>query len=288
MRFFFKIFYSLIILIDNLSYKIIKRNFLLDFVESIRNNSISYLNINGSNYKFYTPNIITKFRIRTFYEKEPETLNWISNFDKKEPFTFMDIGSNVGIYSIYNCIINKNSNVLSIEPSMQNLSILSRNISLNNFQEKINILPIGLTNKKKGFFLMQETSLYEGGALNSFGEKFDFEGNDITNKIMNSYSTFGMSLDELINEFNINIPKYIKIDVDGIEHLILDGARDLLSNNKLKSVLVEINENFIDQTQKVNEIMKNTGFKLREKKQGEQSVKGTVFEKSYNCIFDRD
>ena len=44
---------------------------------------------------------------------------------------------------------------------------------------------------------MQETSLYEGGALNSFGEKFDFEGNDITNKIMNSYSTFGMSLDEL-------------------------------------------------------------------------------------------
>ena len=81
---------------------------------------------------------------------------------------------------------------------------------------------------------------------------------------------------------------YIKIDVDGIEHLILDGARDLLSNNKLKSVLVEINENFIDQTQKVNEIMKNAGFKLREKKQVEQSVKGTVFEKSYNCIFDRN
>ena len=96
-------------------------------------------------------------------------------------------------------------------------------------------------------------------------KKFDFEGNDIANKVMNSYSTFGMSLDELINEFNINIPKYIKIDVDGIEHLILDGARDLLSNNKLKSVLVEINENFIDQTQKVNEIMKNAGFKLREK-----------------------
>ena len=50
---------------------------------------------------------------------------------------------------------------------------------------------------------------------------------------------------------------------------------------------LSINENFIDQTQKVNEIMKNTGFKLREKKQVEQSVKGTVFEKSYNCIFDR-
>ena len=231
---------------------------MLDFVESIRNKSISHLEINGSKYKFYAKHI-TKFRIRTFYEKEPETLNWISNFDKKETFTFMDIGSNVGIYSIYNCIIHKNSNVLSIEPSMQNLSILSRNISLNNFQDKINILPIGLTNKKKGF-LMQETSLYEGGALNSFGEKFDFEGNDIANKVMNSYSTFGMSLDELINEFNINIPKYIKIDVDGIEHLILDGARDLLSNNKLKSVLVEINENFIYQTQKVNEIMKNAGL----------------------------
>lgn len=288
MHFFLKIFSSLLINLDNLFYLIIKRNLLLDFVESIRTKSLSYLNVNGSKYTFYTPNIITKFRIRTFYEKEPETLNWIANFDNSEPFTFMDIGSNVGIYSIYNCIINKNSSVLSIEPSMQNLSILSRNINLNNFQERINILPIGLTNKKKGFFLMQETSLYEGGALNSFGEKFDFEGKDITKKIMNSYSTFGMSLDELIKDFNIDIPKYVKIDVDGIEHLILDGATGLLTNNKLKSVLVEINENFIEQTQNVNDIMKNNGFKLREKKQVEESVKGTVFEKSFNCIFDRE
>ena len=53
MRFFFKIFYSFIINLDNLLFKIIKRNFLLDFVESIRNNSISYLNINEREIKVH-------------------------------------------------------------------------------------------------------------------------------------------------------------------------------------------------------------------------------------------
>ena len=81
----------------------LKRNFLFDLIESIRSNSISLIEIKKTLYRFYTPNIITKYRIRTFYKKEPETLNWIDNFDNTDPFIFMDIGANIGIYSIYNC-----------------------------------------------------------------------------------------------------------------------------------------------------------------------------------------
>ena len=43
------------------------------------------------------------------------------------------------------------------------------------------------------------------------------------------------------------IPDYIKIDVDGIEHLILEGGKETLKNKKIKSILIEINENFEDQ-----------------------------------------
>ncbi len=287
MSFFLKIIANFFLSLDNLIYKIIKRNFLLDFTEFVRSKSISAITIKGHICKFYTPNIVTKYRVRTFFDKEPETLDWIDNFEKNENFLFLDIGANVGIYSIYNCVVNKNSNVIAIEPSMQNLSVLSKNISLNKFPEKISIFPLGLTNKKSGFFLMQETSSYEGGALNSFGENFDFEGKDISKKVKNSYKTYGMTLDELVTNLKIETPKYIKIDVDGIEHLILQGAQNLLKNPKLKSILVEINENFEDQTKKVHNIMKYSGFKLREKRQVSESVKGTVFENSFNCIFDR-
>ena len=35
-------------------------------------------------------------------------------------------------------------------------------------------------------------------------------------------------------------PNYIKIDVDGIEHLILNGAKDLLKNKKLQEIKKKI------------------------------------------------
>ena len=56
------------------------------------------------------------------------------------------------------------------------------------------------------------------------------------------------------------MPDYIKIDVDGTEHLILKGA-DKFLNNKNKSLSIEINEKY-DETIK---IMRENGFKLLHK-----------------------
>ena len=47
------------------------------------------------------------------------------------------------------------------------------------------------------------------------------------------------------------IPNYIKIDVDGIEHLILEGAEMFLKDKKVKSILVEINENYVEQKKNI-------------------------------------
>ena len=44
---------------------------------------------------FYVPNEINRFRVNTFFTKEPETLVWINGF--KENATFFDIGANIGL-----------------------------------------------------------------------------------------------------------------------------------------------------------------------------------------------
>ena len=38
----------------------------------------------------------------------------------------------------------------------------------------------------------------------------------------------------------LEIPDYIKIDVDGIEHLILSGANKFLKNEKIKGICVGV------------------------------------------------
>ena len=116
------------------------------------------------------------FRADTLFSKEPETLEWIDNFIEKENLIFWDIGANIGLYSIYNALKNNNSRTISFEPSTSNLRVLSRNISINNLEKNIQIVPIPLTNKENKFLMMKEGQFTEGGALNSFGESWNFEG----------------------------------------------------------------------------------------------------------------
>ena len=72
---------------------------------------------------------------------------------------------------------------------------------------------------------------------------------------------------------NILLPDYVKIDVDGIEHLILNGGLSLVSNPKVKEFQIEVSENFKEQKNTILKIMKDNGFSLKSKR---SSLKGVV------------
>ena len=124
-------------------------------------------------------------------------------------------------------------------------------------------MPLALTNQNNIFLNMNEKSFVEGGALNSFGETYNFEGKQFDAEM--KYKTFGTSIDYIIEKNILEIPDYIKIDVDGIEHLILKGGERVLKDKKLKSMLIEINENFEEQYHDILNIMKDSGFEIKEK-----------------------
>jgi hypothetical protein len=58
------------------------------------------------------------------------------------------------------------------------------------------------------------------------------------------------------------LPSIVKIDVDGIEHLILQGSRALLAAPNLISVLVEVHSEFTELSQSVSRIMSEFNFRL--------------------------
>ena len=279
-------FFKILIFLDKIFNVITKRSILIYFKDFFQNESYKNIPILEKKIKFFVPNHLTEWRVNTFFTKEPETLEWIDSFEKKDDLIFWDIGANIGLYSIYNVIKNKNSITICFEPSTSNLRVLSRNISINNLENKIRIFPIPLTNKKNSFLIMNEGQFVEGGALNSFGEDYNFEGEKFDSKM--KYQLYGTTINHLIESNILPIPDYIKIDVDGIEHLILEGANKYLKNKKIKSLSIEINENFSEQYQNVLSIMKESGFKIAHKKHNDKLLtQNSRFSKTFNYIFIR-
>ena len=282
----FSFFFFIIFLIFNKIFLFFtKRDFLIYFKEFIEINSYEIKNINNKKINFFSPNNNIKWRVKTLFSKEPETLDWIDKFKANKEIIFWDIGANIGLYSIYAAAKFNNIKIYAFEPSTSNLRILSRNISINNFENKIFIFPSALSNEENKFHIMKEKEFNEGGSLNSFGVNYDFEGKDFS--AINKYSLFGTSINYLLESDILKIPNYIKIDVDGIEHLILKGADNFLKNKNIQSVSIELNENFKEQHNTVLEIMKNSGFKLIQKKHAEMFNNDEKFSKSYNYLFEK-
>jgi FkbM family methyltransferase len=201
---------------------------------------------------FSTPNPLTAWRAATFSEKEPETLEWIDNMETGS--ILWDIGANVGLYSIY-AAKSVNATVFSFEPSIFNLELLGRNICNNKVDKNISIVPIALSNTN-GFNFMRHTTMGWGGALSGFGTEINQDGNKLNS--IYQYKTLGFKPDDLLKTDILIQPDHIKLDVDGIEHLILAGSQKILKHTK--SILVEINEDFSTQNELARKILLDAGF----------------------------
>ena len=190
-------------------------------------------------------------------EKEPDTVAWIENFLKPGD-AFYDIGANVGAYSLVaaKCFAGA-VKVYAFEPAFLNYTQLCRNIFLNGCQETVLPLSIALSDKT-AIDSFNYHDLIPGGALHTLGEAIDYTGKrfePVLKQPVLSYRT-----DDLIAQFKLPVPSLIKIDVDGIEKAVLEGAEKTLSNPQLRSVIVELEEG--QGEREITELLDEKGFSL--------------------------
>lgn len=184
---------------------------------------------------FHVPNDRNNFRAKSLFDKEPETLRWIDHFDSEG--VLWDVGACVGTYSIYSAVTRRTS-VVAVEPSVFNLEWLAKNISSNSLESQIVMIPLALTNvNQPQKFNMRVTEW--GGSMSSFGVKYDETGSAFEPRFQ--YITGGCRADLLLTNFGLPQPRYLKIDVDSIEHLVLEGFGPFLS--KIESIAIENSRN---------------------------------------------
>jgi FkbM family methyltransferase len=164
-----------------------------------------------------------------------------------------DVGANVGLYSCY-AARARGCRVFAFEPSVFNLEALARNIFLNGLSDQITVVPLPLTDVL-AVSNLSLTSTEWGAAMSTFGQPFGHDGEPIR-KVF-EFSTIGLSMVDAIDLLKIAFPDYIKIDVDGIEHLILKGGVPVLQ--RARSVLVEINDRFAFQADSASRYSAGSG-----------------------------
>lgn len=255
-------------------------NFLHKQILSTAMSEVREISHDGLKLKFSAPNSLCDWRAKTFSTKEPETLEWI---DSLPPGSVLwDVGANIGLYSVY-AAKRRNCRVWAFEPSVFNLELLARNIFVNELTENICIVPLALSDHLGGSQMRMTTTEW-GGALSTFGQDFGWDGKLIPQVF--KFQTIGLSMEDAVQRLQIPRPDFIKMDVDGLEHIILKGGTDVLRS--IKGILIEINDDFHEQAEQCERLLRDAGLILKDKRHSEIIGNSTTgFQHCYNQIWER-
>jgi FkbM family methyltransferase len=182
---------------------------------------------------FMTPNMHCAWRVESLYTKEPDTIAWIQSMQPNE--VLYDVGANMGQYSLF--AAHRGIKVFAFEPEAQNFALLCKNVAVNKMSDRITGFPLALA-EKPGISELHLSTMKAGGSCHAFDQAIDFHGTPKTFPyIQGSVAT---TIDIFASKYAK--PDHIKIDVDGFEHLVIEGGKWTLGTTK--SVLIEINRNY--------------------------------------------
>lgn len=202
----------------------------------------------GVRMTFMTPSTFTRWRVDSIYQKEPWTLEWIASFREGE--TLLDCGANVGMYTIW-AAATRGVRVIALEPESQNYALLNKNIMANGLTEKVRAYCMGLSDVT-GFFDLHMADMRVGGSNHAVGEALNFKLEPLHPRF--AQGCIAYRLDELVQSGAVPVPDHFKIDVDGIEHKIIVGARETLRRPQVKSLLIETNQNLAEHQTMIAEL----------------------------------
>jgi len=149
----------------------------------------------------------------------------------KPGWVVYDVGANVGIYTLqFSSLVTQDGFVYCIEANPVCIYFLRANLEINHLSN-CQILPIALTDGQKQ---VDFTINYSNSAL-GLTQSSPFYHSKIGHEI----SVHGLSLDELISEYQLRRPNLIKIDVEGAEGSVVRGMQSTIKKHH-PLLLIEI------------------------------------------------
>jgi len=169
------------------------------------------------------------------YGKREEVFMSILDDEVKGDMACIDLGANIGYTTL--CMLKnlgEGGCVYAIEPDPRNFALLERNINKNNIGDKCEMVPAAVSNEtgEKDFWLSSSSNISSVQKTKSSTEQIK----------MNFYT-----LPDFLK--GRRFPNFIKMDVEGHEVQILNGALDYFKNNEGDTrILMEVHPSFYNET----------------------------------------
>lgn len=188
----------------------------------------------NNDFKMYVPPSKTDGIFKSLRQKktwEPRvTKGMLYEFNEKKIDTFIDIGANIGYYTLL--LANKNIKTYSFEPNLENYNILTKNLKINNFNN-CQHYNLGLSDSigELEFYYRKEKSGH-----GSFNKKIVKQQN------LNLCKIIKVNKIDNIDIQGKNI--MVKMDIEGYELNAIMGMLQLLDSKKIKVFCIEISRKF--------------------------------------------
>lgn len=231
---------------------------------------------NGVEMEFFTPNRRLVSDAVRFATIEPDLVEWIDGLPVHS--VLYDVGASNGAFSVYAACLGHV--VVAFEPETQNFAVLEMNNYLNSHQTRGRLIPLPVALSDRGeigkIFVRDNVPGTHMKILDrpeTVVEGKEFEAKHIQHTIKDR-------LDDLVARYKLPAPTAIKIDVDGHEIQLLNGAVKTLSAPELLHVFIEI-AHPEDKGSEAHRIVTAAGFQ----EVGRQRVES--YEHLYNVRFQR-
>ncbi|WP_413934479.1 FkbM family methyltransferase [Nitrospira sp. BLG_1] len=134
----------------------------------------------------------------------------------------LDIGANIGFYTVMFAKNLHGRRVVAVEPTQNALKRLRTNITLNHVEDRVVVYEGVVTDKAEKVTMKVIPGKEEYSSIGVM------EHPSIVQEEYVSEEVDSITVDDLVERFNID-PGFMKVDVEGGEHLVFSGAKKTLS-----------------------------------------------------------
>jgi FkbM family methyltransferase len=159
---------------------------------------------------------------------EIELTNLIAAVAKQEGGLLLDVGANFGYYSLLWCGLRGENRSIAFEASPKVLPHLQENIAMNNLADRIDLRGMAASNATGEV-------IFNVGPMDQTG----WGGISCGKLCEGMVQVPAIRLDEVIDEPMIAL---LKIDCEGADYLVLQGAEGLLRGKRIKHICFEENQ----------------------------------------------